>query len=101
MYFSLIKSVFLLCGWYFAARVCRSALVNLGVRMDKLEVNNDTDLASTPISKIIPGSQAKFDFNRQRLDLNIPQAYIENLPRDWVNPHFGMMAFAHFNGLQF
>ncbi|WP_285174107.1 FimD/PapC N-terminal domain-containing protein, partial [Mycobacterium tuberculosis] len=23
---------------------------------------------------------------RQRLDLNIPQAYIENLPRDWVNP---------------
>ncbi|MDI9107236.1 fimbrial assembly protein [Serratia marcescens] len=67
-------------------RVCRSALVNLGVRMDKLEVNNDTDLASTPISKIIPGSQAKFDFNRQRLDLNIPQAYIENLPRDWVNP---------------
>ncbi|MBH3095528.1 fimbria/pilus outer membrane usher protein [Serratia ureilytica] len=67
-------------------RIHRSDLDSWGVRMDKIKTVNDSELAASPINEIIPGSQATFDFNKQRLDLNIPQAYIENHPRDWVNP---------------
>ncbi|TXE71861.1 fimbria/pilus outer membrane usher protein [Serratia nevei] len=67
-------------------RLHRRDLDNFGVRADRLKTQSDDEIASRPLNEIIPGSQVTFNFNRQRLDISIPQAYIENQPRDWVNP---------------
>ncbi|EPE2786529.1 fimbria/pilus outer membrane usher protein [Serratia marcescens] len=68
-------------------RIHRNDLENFGIQFDALKATtSENSLTDHPINEIIPGSYAKFDFNRQRLDLNIPQAYLKNQPRDWVNP---------------
>lgn len=68
-------------------RLHRNDLKNFGIQLDALKATtSENSIATRPINEIIPGSYAKFDFNRQRLDFNIPQAYLKNQPRDWVNP---------------
>jgi outer membrane usher protein len=59
-------------------RLHRNDLENFGIQLDALKATtSENSIATRPINEIIPGSYAKFDFNRQRLDFNIPQAYLK------------------------
>ncbi|MGY4534061.1 outer membrane usher protein [Pseudomonas sp. TE3786] len=38
------------------------------------------------IGSVVPGAEANFDFSEQRLDLSIPQAYLDERPKDYIDP---------------
>ncbi|GLK87072.1 outer membrane usher protein [Pseudomonas turukhanskensis] len=64
-----------------------------GVALDKLPEDmvrwlQDSESKTTckPIAEVVPSASAAFDFSEQRLDLTIPQAYLKELPADYIDP---------------
>ncbi len=49
-------------------------------------LNNKIKSDCRVASNVVPGAEAVFDFSEQRLDLSIPQAYLLELPSDYIDP---------------
>ncbi len=60
----------------------------LNVRVDAFPslVNHQHDAPLAPLAQYIPAAAAKFDFNRMRLDVSIPQAAMDQKASGYVDP---------------
>lgn len=63
-----------------------SQLLQAGVREDALE-KVDHDDNCLDFKALLPASDYRFDYAKLRFDLSIPQLFVKNLPRGYVDPH--------------
>ncbi len=69
------------------ACLTRKDLQQLGVRPEMLEsVDMHANERCLSPGHIIPQAGARFDFQKMRLDLSIPQAALQSRPRGWIAP---------------
>ncbi|OVZ89742.1 fimbrial protein [Yersinia frederiksenii] len=62
-----------------------SQLLQAGVREDALE-KVDHDDNCLDFKALLPASDYRFDYAKLRFDLSIPQLFVKNLPRGYVDP---------------
>ncbi|MDR5819659.1 fimbria/pilus outer membrane usher protein [Caballeronia sp. LZ043] len=69
----------------------RPLLTRIGVDLTKLgeaaHATLDTAQAAV-LPKLIPGASAVFDMGEQRLDVSVPQAWMNRTARGWIDPKF-------------
>ncbi len=72
--------------------VNQSLLNMLGLHPDKLSVQITADLADdsvcVDIASVIPGASMAFDMGDLRLDTSVPQAYLGQMARGYVDPKY-------------
>jgi outer membrane usher protein len=76
-----------------SARPClsRTLLQRIGVDLGKADaaaghaVAAETEACGN-IGSVVPGASVDFDFEEQRLDVSVPQAYMRNSARGYVSP---------------
>ncbi|WP_233598481.1 fimbrial biogenesis usher protein [Erwinia sp. 198] len=87
------------------ACLTRKDLLELGVKPDVLP-NADTneEPACLAPARFIPQAETRFDFQKMRLEISIPQAALQSRPRGWLPPelwddgiHAGLLNY-HFSG---
>ncbi|WP_414147778.1 fimbria/pilus outer membrane usher protein [Erwinia sp. BNK-24-b] len=69
------------------ACLTKKGLLKLGVRPEVInKAGVDEDEGCQPLEHFIPQATTRFDFEKMRLMLSIPQAFLLNRPRGWIAP---------------
>ncbi|PHM69764.1 fimbria/pilus outer membrane usher protein [Xenorhabdus sp. KJ12.1] len=80
---------FVLVNNKLSPRITLKQLKEMGVNVDLFPalaaLSPETEI--TDLSQYIDSASSSFDFNKQRLDISIPQAALHNKVRDYVPPH--------------
>ncbi|PHM30120.1 fimbria/pilus outer membrane usher protein [Xenorhabdus innexi] len=80
---------FVLVNNKLSPKITPKQLKEMGVNVDLFPVlaalSAETEI--TDLNQYIASASSSFDFNKQRLDISIPQAALHNRVRDYVPPH--------------
>ncbi|AJI82807.1 TPA: fimbrial biogenesis outer membrane usher protein [Yersinia enterocolitica] len=70
------------------AEITPQQLADLGVKVAAFPAlqQQPADLPVTQLGKFIPAASSSFDFNKQRLDVSIPQAALNSQARGYIDP---------------
>lgn len=62
-------------------------LRGMGIREPETQANKDTDTSvCRPLSTLIPSAQTHYDVSKQRLELSVPQAWMQSNARGFIPP---------------